>query len=166
MVSLDFFNTHFFLRLDGQEYHWENINKFAADTNYPYCDTVGFVSYEPNRQIYHVQKQDSSEVYTGIEQPEIAWFLDNKYQLFSVINSLIEADKPVITVDMQRAQYLYDTDWIVQRHQEELLRQVPTTLSLAQFESLLNYKQELRDITQQYPKDQPAELINWPAKPF
>jgi hypothetical protein len=166
MLSLDFFNSHFFIRVDNKEYHWENVIKFVTDTQYPFADTSGFISYEPNRDIYHVQRMGSQEVYLGVEQPEIKWFIDNKYSLLTAIEVLIEQDKPVITVEMQRAQYLADTDWLVQRHQEEILREVPTTLSLQQFAALLTYKQELRDITQQYPKDQPAEIVSWPTKPF
>lgn len=166
MLSLDFFNSHFFIRVDNKDYYWENVVKFAGETQYPFADTSGFVSYEPNRDIYHVQRTGSQEVYLGIEQPEIQWFIDNKYNLLSTIELLIEEDKPVITVEMQRAQYLADTDWLVQRHQEELLREVLTTLTSEQFAALLTYKQELRDITQTYQKDQPAEIVSWPIKPF
>lgn len=166
MISLDFFNSHFFLRAGDKQYHWENVEEFASDTGYPYINTSAFVSYEPNREIYHVQRQGSNEVLVGVEQPEIAWFIDNKQQLLAIIAGLIEANKPVITVEMQRAQYLADTDWIVQRHQEQLLREVPTTLTAAQMQALLNYKQELRDITQQYSKDLPADTITWPQNPL
>jgi hypothetical protein len=67
---------------------------------------------------------------------------------------------------MQRAQYLYDTDWLVQRHQEQILRSVTTTLSEQQIIDLLNYKQELRDLTQHYDLTQPAENISWPYNPI
>ena len=166
MISFDFFNSHFFLRVEGQEYHWENVNKLVADTGYPFADTSAFVSYEPNREIYHVQKQGSNEVFVGVEQPEISWFLNNRDSLLQTINTLIEADKPVITVEMQRAYYLAETDWLVQRHQEELLRQATPTLDESQFRALLDYKQELRDLTLHYSKEQPAETISWPQKPF
>ena len=166
MLSLDFFNSHFFIRVDNKEYHWENVVKFAGDTQYPFADTSGFVSYEPNRDIYHVQRMGSPEVYLGVEQPEIQWFIDNKYNLLSTIQLLIEQDKPVITLEIQRAQYLAETDWMVQRHQEELLRQAVPTLNENQIRALLDYKQELRDLTQTYSKDQPAESVSWPTKPF
>jgi hypothetical protein len=166
IVSLDFYNLHFFLRVDGKEYYWQELSKFIADTGYPFADTTAYVSYEPHREIYFVERKDSKEVYTGVEQLEISWFLDNKDSLLQTINILIEADKPVTTIEMQRAQYLAETDWLVQRHQEELMRQATTTLDENHVRALLDYKQELRDITQQYSKNQPAEIVSWPTKPF
>jgi len=166
IASLDFYNLHFFLRVNSKEYYWQDLNKFIADTGYPFADTTAYVSYEPDREIYHVERKDTKELCVGIEQPEIQWFIDNKYHLLSITEQLLEADKPVITGLMQRAQYLYDTDWIVQRHQEEILRGVTTTLSEQQIIDLLNYKQELRDLTQHYDLTQSAQTINWPTKPF
>lgn len=166
IASLDFYNAHFFLRVDGKEYYWQELSKFIADTGYPFADTTTYVSYEPHREVYHVERKDTKELCVGIEQPEIQWLIDTKYHLLQIIEQLLEADKLVITGLMQRAQYLYDTDWIVQRHQEQILRGVTTTLSEQQIIDLLNYKQELRDLTQHYDLTQPAQTINWPTKPF
>jgi hypothetical protein len=166
IASLDFYNLHFFLRVDNKEYYWQELNKFIEDTGYPFADTTGYVSYEPYREIYHVERKDTKEVSLGIEQPEIQWFIDNKYSLLGIIEQLIESDKFTITGLMQRAQYLADTDWLVQRHQEQMLRSVTTTLSQQQIIDLLNYKQELRDLTQHYNLTQPAENISWPYNPI
>ena len=166
IASLAFYNLHFFLRVDNKEYYWQDLSKFISDTGYPFTDNTAYVSYEPHREIYHVERKNSKELYVGIEQPEIKWFIDNKYNLLSIIEQLIELDKFTITGLMQRAQYLYDTDWLVQRHQEEILRGVTTKLSQQQIIDLLNYKQELRDLTQYYDLTQPAENISWPINPI
>jgi len=166
IASLDFYNLHFFLRVDGKEYYWQELSKFISDTGYPFADTTAYVSYEPHREIYHVERKDTKELCVGIEQPEIQWFIDTKYNLLSIIEQLIESDKPIVTALMQRAQYLADTDWLVQRHQEQILRGVTTTLSEEQLYSLLLYKQELRDLTQHYDLTQPAQGLGWPTKPF
>lgn len=167
IASLDFYNLHFFLRVDGKEYYWQELSKFIEETGYPFVDTTAYVSYEPHREIYHVERKDTKELCAGIEQPEIQWFINNKYNLLSIIEQLIETDKtPLVTGLMQRAQYLYDTDWLVQRHQEEILRGVTTTLSEEQMYNLLFYKQELRDLTQHYDLTQPAQGIGWPINPI
>jgi hypothetical protein len=166
IASLDFYNLHFFLRVDNKEYYWQELSKFIADTGYPFADTAAYVSYEPHREIYHVERKDTKEVILGIEQPEIQWFIDNKYMLLGIIEQLTAVDNPVLTGLMQRAQYLYDTDWLVQRHQEEILRNVTTTLSQEQIYNLLLYKQELRDLTQHYDLTQPAQGIDWPINPI
>ena len=165
IVSLDFFNSNFFIRVEGTEYYWQDLNKFVEDTDYPFAETTAYVSYEPLRDIYHVERKNSRELTTGLDQPEIQWFIERIGLLKERIQYLIELDKPVITGFMQRAQYLYDTDWLVQRHQEEVLRGVPTTLSEQHMTALLNYKQELRDLTLHCDLNQPAETINWPFKP-
>ena len=166
IASLDFYNLHFFLRVDNKEYYWQELSKFIADTGYPFADTAAYVSYEPHREIYYVERKDTKEVILGIEQPEIQWFIDNKYMLLGIIEQLTAVDNPVLTGLMQRAQYLYDTDWLVQRHQEEILRNVTTTLSQEQIYNLLLYKQELRDLTQHYDLTQPAQGIGWPINPI
>jgi len=61
---------------------------------------------------------------------------------------------------------LYDTDWLVQRHQEEQLRGVLTTLNPQEFSNLLNYKQQLRDLTDQYPLNTPVDQVTWPINPI
>lgn len=46
----------------------------------------------------------------------------------------------------ERDHLLTQTDWLIQRHQEEELLGKKTTLTKAKYTALLNYRQELRDL--------------------
>ena len=58
---------------------------------------------------------------------------------------------------------LNSTDWLVSRHTEEKLLGANTTLSESQFTKLLTYRQELRDITNQYTT---LDDVIWPVNPL
>lgn len=164
IVILDFYNLNLYIKFANKDYHWTNAIDFVNNTGYPFTNTR-FLSYEPERNIYHVDRTDNT-FSVDIEAPEIQWIISNKDSLLSLISTLTLAATPVITLEMQRAQYLYDTDWLVQRHQEEILRNVPTTLTVQQFTDLLNYKQQLRDLTNQYSKETPIQSVVWPINPI
>jgi hypothetical protein len=165
IVNLDFYNHHYFVRVDNKEYYTTDQNKFAEDMCYALNPLIGALSYEPSRNIYHIEYRDGTQQ-SGSDLPEFEWFVDNAAAMYSKILESEQRDAFVVTIEMQRAQLLYETDWLVQRHQEQLLRQATPTLDEGQFRALLDYKQELRDLTQHYSKDQPAEIISWPQKPF
>lgn len=164
IATLDFYNSSFYIRLDGCEYYADDLSKFRGDIPYPYED-INLLSYEPGRNIFSVEKH-GGVVETGSELEPIAWLTDNRPSLLAAINRIAEVNKPIVTLEMQRALSLLETDWLVQRHQEELLLQTTPTLDDLQIRALLDYKQELRKLTQRYPKDQPAETVDWPQKPF
>lgn len=165
IVNLDFYNHHYFVRVHNKEYYTTDQNKFAEDMGYALDARIGALSYEPSRNIYHIEYRDGTQQ-SGSELPEFEWFVDNFTAMHSKILEAEQRDAFVVTIEMQRAQLLYETDWLVQRHQEQLLRGSATTLEENNFRALLDYKQELRDLTQQYSKEQPAETISWPQKPF
>ena len=58
---------------------------------------------------------------------------------------------------------LNSTDWLVSRHTEEKLLGSNTTLSESQFTKLLTYRQQLRDITNQYTT---LDDVIWPVNPL
>jgi hypothetical protein len=165
IVSLDFYNSHFFIKFDNLEYYWSNAEKFIANTAYPYASSVGLLSYEPNRNIYHLERQGGA-FERGPELVEIQWFEDNKATLVPIIQGLIQAAIPIVTLEMRRAQLLGETDWLVQRHQEQFTLTIPTTLSEEQYIALLTYKQQLRDLTKVYSKDTPMNSVVWPTNPI
>lgn len=59
----------------------------------------------------------------------------------------------------ERDQRFDETEWMVQRHTEQRLLDLVTTLSEAQFADLLAYRQALRDLPEN--TDDPAEPV-WP----
>lgn len=164
IVTLDFYNSNFYINCSGREYLWNSEQEFLEQTLFPYTETK-LLSLEPHRNIYHLEKADGT--FTNYDSaPEISWFLEREIDLEHLIQSLPIQGAPVITGLSQRAQLLFDTDWLIQRHQEEILRETSTTLSIPQFQTLLNYRQELRDLTINFDLTQPAETIAWPPKPF
>lgn len=48
---------------------------------------------------------------------------------------------------IQREKKLSETDWLVTRHLEQKMLEIPQTLSVVEFNNLLAYRQQLRDIT-------------------
>ena len=164
MVSLDFYGSHFYIKFEGKEYHWDDPAKFITDTGYPYTSTR-LLAYEPERNMYLVERL-GPESLSGQELPEIQWFTDNKQRLIPMLEQLIQADIPVVTMEMTRSQLLYDTDWIVQRHQEQLALGSATTLTPEQYIAVLNYKQQLRDLTNTYSINTPTEQVVWPTNPL
>ncbi|OQS39773.1 hypothetical protein B0T40_03300 [Chromobacterium haemolyticum] len=62
----------------------------------------------------------------------------------------------------QRDQLLDATEWLVQRHRDQLEMAMPTTLSTDQFKTMQEYRQALRDV----PKQRGFPIsITWAAVP-
>lgn len=79
------------------------------------------------------------------------------------------ARPPALTVEqradqarVRRDQHLSMTEWLVQRHRDEIDMAHPTTLSGEQFARLLAYRQTLRDLPTQ---DGFPDRIIWPEEP-
>lgn len=79
-------------------------------------------------------------------------------------------DEEKILADQQKSQQmrnerdikLYETEWMISRHQEELLMERQPTLSQQDLTALLEYRQKLRDISSLpgFPWD-----FEWPTAP-
>lgn len=57
---------------------------------------------------------------------------------------------------------IQETNWLVERHQEQLSAGIETTITDAEYRALLTYRQALRDVPAQagFPRD-----ITWPTAP-
>ena len=60
-----------------------------------------------------------------------------------------------IEIRLKRDQLLSDTQWLVQRHRDQIEVAEPTTLTSDQYKALLTYRQALRDVPTQtgFPDD-------------
>jgi histidine ammonia-lyase len=58
---------------------------------------------------------------------------------------------------------LFDTDWVLQRKQEEDLQNLPNSMSAEKFAAVLAYRQALRDITKTYSD---IKTVVWPTDPL
>lgn len=72
------------------------------------------------------------------------------------------AAEQAVAVREKRDSLIADSDWIVNRHRDQIGAGVPTSLTDAQYQSWLSYRQQLRDISKQagWP-----ESISWPPQP-
>ena len=80
------------------------------------------------------------------------------------------SDEPLIPVPdlaaqarIKRDQLVDDTQWLVQRHRDQIEVTEPTTLTADQYKGLLAYRQALRDVPAQtgFPDN-----IVWPSYPL
>lgn len=164
IITVDFYNSSFYIKIGTTEYLWSDSDSFVTDTSFPFREAVRSLSYEPDRNLFIVELINN-EVHSGTENNVIQWVTDNLVALETCINSKQVPD-PVITVEMIRAQKLIETDWIIQRHQEETLLGITNTLSASQFMDVLLYRQALRDITDTYARDLPEDQAVWPVNPL
>ena len=78
-------------------------------------------------------------------------------------------EQRAVRVRQERDKRLDDTQWLVSRHQEQLSNDIPTTLTDEEYEQLLQYRQDLRDLTLQegfpWQGGDNAE-IPWPTMPI
>lgn len=164
-LNLDFYNNSYFVRSGNIQYAWFSLENFIADTSFPHADGLMMVSYEPGRNIYVVERENQVYEY-GTEVTEIQWIDANFATVLELGRVKQLAETPVLTMEMVRQAKLFDTDWVVQRHQEETLLNIAHTLTNEQYMAVLTYKQQLRDLTDTYPRDTPNENVVWPVDPL
>lgn len=164
-LTLDFYNNSYFVRSGVIEYAWFSLTDFIADTSFPYDEAITMVSYEPGREIYAVIRTPQDSEY-GLESTVMQWVVSNFNAILETGRIKQEASIPVLTLEIDRLMRLSETDWIVQRHQEETLLNIAHKLTNEEYTALLTYKQQLRDLTDTYPKDTPTEDVVWPVNPL
>jgi hypothetical protein len=165
ICTLDFYNSTFYLKFGEAEYIWNDTSKFIFDTNYPYKNVVRLVSYEPERNIFQIERPGGVQA-SGQDLEEMKWFQDNETRLIPIITKLKEADVYTATMEQTRIQLLYDTDWLVLRHQEQLELNVDTTLTPEKFREVLTYRQLLRNLSNKYSPDTLTNKVTWPKNPL
>lgn len=149
IVIIDFYNDSFYIA-DGDFDHLWTVKDNFLNTGFPYKDNVGMINYEPMRNFFSVEYLGGQTLHHRTE--EIEW-IENNFDLLlqSARDEKDLSQNPSLTIRQLREIKLYDTDWMVVRHQEELICGEPTTLSELQFEALASYRRWLRDIPLTYP---------------
>lgn len=165
ILNLDFQHNSHFIRKNDFSYLWSSEANFLNDSNYPFFETTVRISYEPERNFFVVERLGGINE-TGEELLEIQWVKDNFDSLLSIARSREESERFVTTLTMERFQRLFDTDWVLQRKQEQDLMGLPNTMSEEQFNAVLSYRQALRDLTNSYSADTPATEVVWPVNPL
>lgn len=162
-ISLDYENESFSARINDVEHAFSSMEAFFTLTGFPYKTGISAISLEPSRNIYAVIYTDGKQTHTEHSE-EIQWLLKNLNKIEEAINE--DAANTVFdvwTLTDERNMRLNSTDWLVSRHTEEKLLGMNTTLSESQFTKLLTYRQQLRDITNQYTT---LDDVVWPINPL
>jgi hypothetical protein len=161
-VCIDLHNGNVSGRIDNVDFLFSSAQVFLDTTGYPYGDTSRLISYEPERDIFFVERL-GREISTGSDLPEIQWVQNN----LSVIAQEAATDAAnntfVPTLRDQRNGLLYATDWVLTRWQEETTINVPHSMTEEKFAEVLVYRQALRDITKLYTS---VDDVVWPTNPL
>jgi hypothetical protein len=136
---------------------WE---KFAEKYNPPFgVEGILAINYEPDRDLYCVSFLKEPAIH-GEKCLEINWIKANWEHIRETFHELEIA---FVSITEKKINSLYDTDWVVLRHQEQVLAGTQTSITSQQFEELLAYRQALRDIPSSL--EQSEDTINWPVSP-
>jgi hypothetical protein len=160
-LSIDLHNGAISGRINNTDFLFSSPQIFLNTTGYPYADTSKLLSYEPERNIFVVERLNG-EMFTGSDLPEIQWVANN----LAVIEQAAIADLPPVytpTIRDQRDALLYATDWVLTRWQEETTINVPHSITEQKFAEVLMYRQALRDITKLYTS---LDDVVWPTNPL
>jgi hypothetical protein len=164
IFTLDFFNDSYYFKQGSKQAFWNNKEQFLTDTGFPFFDT-GIVAVETDRNIYHVERSGSVNL-TGENIEEVLWLLNHINDFLTIADQQATLMNPVVTMEMARNSKLFETDYILIRHQEETLLNVEHTLSEEQVSATLIYRQQLRDLSKIYDKTTPEDQIDWPTNPL
>lgn len=149
LLTLDFYNDSFYIADGDFEHLWTVKDNFLS-TGFPFKDNIAILSYEPMRNFYAVEYYGGRTV--NYKSEEIEWVevhFDLLLQSAKDEKNLLE--NPVLSIQQMREIKLYETDWMVIRHQEQLLAGDLTTLSELQFDALVAYRRWIRELPLTYP---------------
>jgi len=168
-VSLDFYNENLSCRINGNSYLFSSVERFTS-IGWPFSDTVKIISYEPDRRLYVVEDSNGN-VTNDPNSSEIQWIQNNLNTIEQVALIDKELNNPKISAADQRMILLFNTDYILQRYQEETALNITHTLSDEQFNNVLVYRQALRDINvhglaEGTTRTKTIDDVTWPANPL
>ena len=148
-VTLDFLKGNCSISLNGVNHLFSSSENFRTLTNYPFENTH-LMFFEQERDIFVVERS-GPETVSGLEIEEIQWVMANKDNIIQAAhNDGYGALPPLPSVAEIRNMKLFETDWMVLRHRDQVEAGTTTSLTNQQYQNLLIYRQALRDITKTY----------------
>lgn len=164
-ISFDLYNKNFSAKINDKTCLWDSIEEVVTATGFPYASAIKILFYEPERSIYYIEREAGLQV-TGKDLEEFQWLDANIATIESAIDTKLAMAVPTITMDMTRISKLYQSDWLIQRHQDQILAGVSTSLTEQKLADLLTYRQALRDLPLTVSKDANSETVVWPTYPL
>jgi hypothetical protein len=156
-VTLDFLNKSCSIPLSGVDHLFSSPENFRSLTGYPFENTH-LMFFEQERNIFVVERS-GPETVSGDDIEEIKWVMTNKDNIKqAAYNDGYGALAPMASVAEVRTGKLYETDWMVLRHRDQVEAGTATTLTNTQYQNLLIYRQALRDLSKDYNNDN----VVWP----
>lgn len=157
-ITLGAYNDSADIVLNGINHLFSSYTKFKELTGYNFEDTAG-IFFEPERNIFVVERIGGITL-NGEDLPEIIWCKENIDNIITAAHADgYGALPPGPSLSELRIIKLYETDWMVTRHNDQKILGSTTSLSDSQFIKLLQYRQELRDITTKYSS---IDDVVWP----
>ena len=157
-ITIDAYNNSIHVNLNGVYHLFSSYSRFKELTGFNFSDII-IVCYEPVRNIFVVERAGGG-VLSGEDLPEIVWCRDNVDNIISTAHTDGYGQLPPgPTLRQLRDIKLYETDWMVTRHRDQVEAGISTSLSSSQYTQLLGYRQELRDITNIYSS---IDDVVWP----
>lgn len=163
-VFIDFYNNSASCRIDDVVHAFSSTDAFKYGAGFPYSETMQLVSYEPGRGIYVVEFVGGRNE-AGPDLHAMVWIKEHLAEIkAAAIQDLAEHPPyPPATLAEVRNAKLTDTDWVLQRKQEEDLQNISNTMAADKFAAVLAYRQALRDITKTYSD---IKTVVWPTNPL
>ena len=166
IFTLDFFNRSFFFKQGEKEAFWQDPDTFIIETGWPFLlENSGRAVCETDRNIFHVERPGGIMI-PDRSADEIVWLEQNINKFLELAEQQFMSRNPPITLAMVREGNLFMTDWVLQRHQEETLLGIPHSMTNEQLMAVLQYRQQLRDLTATYPASTDVNEVVWPTNPL
>lgn len=138
-----------------------DYDTFIHTSGYPFDNTY-LLAYEPERNMFVVERT-GGVIETGESLPEIEWIKNNLQNIKNLIpNHSLNNRTFIITVEMERNTRLYATDWMITRQVEETMSNNQPSLTVSQYQKLIEYRQFMRDVTKTYARDADSATVIWP----
>ena len=160
IFGLDRYNKTVFVHSDEISHLFSSIQEFERLTNFPF-PFIKLITYEPERNILSIEKSNGVCIF-GDQSEEIIWCKNNEELIKQKAKEDYDAITIKPTIDDYRKGLLYETDWLIWRHSDEKELGGATSLTPEQYQELLTYRQNLRNITLIYNN---LDDVIWPQKP-